>query len=141
MGQITTYTCDKCGNTVELDYGIGKMWHSFDKSMFYPRKEDFGLNFYDYFTEDELKDIHKFIEEEEDVIISEAYMQPYICNKCGKIESKLYFKMQGKNKTYKLRYTCECGGSCRKFTNKDLENLKCNKCGGKMFETEEIMWD
>ena len=132
MGQVHTYKCIQCKNEIELYEGIGKMWHSFNKDMFYPpQKGKHSLNFYDEFDKKTLNKIHKFIEESEDVLVSEVCYQPYICNKCGKIESKIYFKMHDlkTGKLYRLRYTCNCGGKYIKFLCSDDEEIRCNKCG------------
>ena len=132
MGQARTYKCIKCKKEIRLYEDIGMMWDSFDKSMFYPpQKGKHSLNFFNEFDKKTLNKIHKFIEESEDVLVSEAYYQPYICNKCGKIESKICFKMYDlkTGKLYRLRYTCNCGGTYRKFLSPNEKNIRCNKCG------------
>ena len=86
MGQARTYKCINCENEIKLYEGNGMMWHSFDKSMFYPpQKGKHSLNFYDEFDKNMIKDIQQFIENSEDVFISDVFNQPYICNKCGSI--------------------------------------------------------
>lgn len=107
MGQERTYVCSKCGANIELIEGSGMMWHSFDKNMFYPPKKDcFGLNFYDSLDKKTLGEVHKFIDKEEFVHVVDAYYQPYVCKKCGKIESKIYFRIDGANETYRPKYIC-----------------------------------
>ena len=148
MGQTRTYKCSKCGNTVEINEGIGFMWHTFEKSMFYPPKKDsYGLNFYDELDKDMLEEIHEFIESSDESFVADAYYQPYICKKCGKVESMLYFRIEGvksyKAQTYRPKYKCVCGSRFRKLTTKELKHLCCSKCGTDMEEVSELhmFWD
>lgn len=142
MGTNLIYECPKCKNQIGLNYGVGMLWHSFDKSMFYPpQKGSVGLNFYYEFDKEMLEEIHRFISETEDIIVPDVYYHPYICEKCGKVESKIYFRIEGKGKTFMPKYTCKCGGKYRKMTNKDESHLCCNKCGNEMKLKAEAMWD
>ena len=141
MGTYTTYECPMCGKKVKLNEGLGMMWCRFDKSMFYKPKGGFGLNFYSELDKKTLEEVHKFIEEAGDVIVDEAYYQPYICKECGKIESKLFFKIYADGKTYSPKYSCKCGHRYKKLTEKEQEHLHCNKCGCKMVVKDEMYWD
>ena len=142
MGLGKHFECPKCGNEIEILEGIGMMWHSFKPDMFYPPKKDsYGLNFYDEFDENTLKEIHKFIEEAEDVFVENVYYQPYICKKCGKVETKVYFRIESDGKAYRPKYFCECGGKYIRLTNKKQKHLHCNKCGAKMSDPRELCWD
>ena len=141
MGEEKTFECPKCGNEIKLNDGLGMLWSSFDKSMFYHPKNSFDLNFYYELDKKMINEIHKFIEESKDVSVEDAYYQPYICKKCGKMESKLYFRIRGDNKTYIPKYFCECGNRYKKLTEKEQEHLHCNKCGAEMEETNILFWD
>ena len=141
MGEEKTFKCLKCGNVVKLNDGLGELWHSFDKTMFYPPKNSFDLNFCNELDKNMLDEVRKFIEEAENVSVEDAYFQPYICEKCGKMESKLYFEIYGDNKTYIPKYFCECGNKYEKLTEEEQEHLHCDKCGSEMIETYTLFWD
>ena len=141
MGTVKTYECPECGNVVKLNDGLGEMWSSFDKSMFYPPKNSFDLNFCSELDKKMLDEVRKFIEESEEVFVEDAYYQPYICKKCGKTESKLYFRIHGKDKTYTPKYFCTCGNEYKELTEEEQEHLRCNKCGSEMTEKYTLFWD
>lgn len=141
MGLGKILECPKCGNKIALYEGIGMMWSSFDKEMFYPPKEKWKLNFYDGLDKKMIKEIHNFIEESKEVFVPVAYYQPYICKKCGKIESKVYFRIENENKTYSPKYTCKCGNKYKLLTQKDIENLRCDKCNKGIYDVQEFCWD
>ena len=141
MGEEKTFKCPKCGNVVKLNDGLGMMWSSFDKSMFYRPKNSFDINFYDELDKKMIDEVHRFIEESQDVLVADAYYQPYICKRCGKMESKLYFKIYGNDKTYIPKYFCECGNRYKKLTEKEQEHLHCDKCGTEMIKTNSLFWD
>ena len=143
MGEMLIYKCPHCGNKYKLNYGFGYMWHSFEKDMFYPRTNELKFNIYDELDETTLEKVHKFIEESEDVLITNVEYKPYICKECGKIESKNYFNITSlpSGKVFRPKYKCECGGNFRKLTSKEEEHIFCHKCGAEMTRTDEIMWD
>ncbi len=144
MGKIEQYECLNCGNTVEINEGIGKLWHDFDKSMFYPpAKDGWSFNIYDELDKNMIDEIHSFIENSEGYLDINAYYQPYICSKCGKIESKLYFKITDykSGKTYRPKYFCKCGNNYKRLTLKEKSHLYCNKCRTEMYLKEYMMWD
>ena len=143
MGEMLFYECPHCGNKYELNFGIGFMWHSFEKDMFYPENKNCRFNIYDELDKEILDKVHKFIEESEDVIINNVYYKPYICKECGKIESKIYFNIMSypSGKVFRPKYKCEYGGNLRKLSSKEEKHIFCHKCGTEMTQTDILMWD
>ena len=142
MGIGKTYKCLNCNNIVELYEGVGEVWHSYSTDMFYPpKKGNYGMNFYNELNKRVIKEAQKFIEEYKDVCVTEAYLQPYICEECGKVKSDLYFKIESKSNTFSPKYFCRCGGQYKRLTKKAAKHLHCNKCGHKMVQISGLLWD
>ena len=142
MGSGKIFECPECGNRVELYEGIGMMWSHFDTSMFYPpKKGSCELNFYGEINKKIIKEAQKFIEDSEIARVVDAYLQPYICEKCGKFTTKLYFRIESENGTYRPKYFCRCGRKYRRLTKKDEKHLYCAKCGCEFPEPKTLYWD
>lgn len=145
MGETVQYTCLKCGETYTIRTGDGFMWHDYSIDMFYPKsksKDRYSFNIYDELNPRIKKEVHKFLEDaNNDVIITDVYWQPYICEKCGKVTSKITFTLTNENdEIYKPTYKCHCRGLYTEIP-EDMKVFTCHKCHNIMAETCQAMWD
>ena len=145
MGQHLIYQCPKCGNIVSLNWGCGMLWYKNDKSILYPQKKgDYEFNIYSDLIPRIRKEVHEYLAEVGDqVIIKNVYMQPYKCNKCGKIDSKIYFEIVSPKigiRNYIPKYYCSCRGTYTKIK-PNQKHFLCHLCGTELIEDGEIMWD
>ena len=141
MGEMILFKCPKCGNKVEIYEGIGEVWCNIDINVFYPPKKGCNINFYHELDKKIIEEIHKFVNETNKSKLVDLSLQPYLCKNCGKIEAKLYFKIENGNKIYTPTYVCRCGGKYKKLTKKEQKNITCNKCGNKMMRIISGFWD
>ena len=145
MEQTLIYKCPKCGNIVYLEWGCGFMWYKNDKSIFYPHKtEQYELNIHRYLLPRIRKEVYQFIESiGEPLIVDNVRWQPYICNKCGKIKSKIYFEILSPKieiPTYKPEYNRRCHGKYKKIS-ANKKHFYCHLCNTELIKYAEIMWD
>lgn len=145
MGQHLIYQCPKCLNLVSMNWGCGGMWWKNDKSILYPQKtKTYEFNIYSYLIPRIRKEVHQYLEKVGDpIIVNNVYMQPYKCDKCGKIESKIYFEIVSPKigvKNYVPTYYCSCRGTYKKIR-PNQKHFYCHLCGTELIEDSEIMWD
>lgn len=144
MGQLLVYKCPKCGNIVYLDWGCGMMWWKNDKSILYPQEKGaYEFNIYSSLLPRIRKEVHKYIETVGDpIFVDNVRMQPYKCNKCGKIDSKIYFEIVSPKidiKNYVPKYHCSCHGKYTKIR-PNQKHFNCHLCGTELIE-DSVMWD
>lgn len=145
MGETLIYICPNCGNNVHLDYGSDFMWYKNDISIFYPHKtKPYEFNIYSCLSPRIRKEVKDFIENiGEPLAIKNVRSQPYKCEKCGKIYSKIYFEIISPKigvQTYIPQYYCSCHGVLKKIK-PTQKHFYCHKCKTELVKSGEIMWD
>ena len=127
MGHGCDYKCESCGYAVNFQFGGGRILHDYRRMIM---DGEYGERAIEVLEEGDTGHIY-------------ASWSPYVCSSCGSYRSDapVVIERSGK-RAYTSPVKCDCGKRMRRVNESELKGeLTCPKCGGRMSNVGEYLWD